>query len=129
MTFAVDAFTGRTFEGKVRYVSPSLRADQRALTVEAVVPNSNGRAQARHVRDGADRAAEEGRRDARAGVRRARVSGTSRVFVVTGDHVEERLVTTGQVVDQLVEVTSGLNAGERVATANVAQLVDGVKVK
>ena len=33
---------GRTFDGKVRYVSPSLRADQRALTVEAVVPNSNG---------------------------------------------------------------------------------------
>src|SRR5712671_6285261 len=42
VSFSVDAFSGRTFEGKVGYVSPSLRADQRALTVEAIVPNSNG---------------------------------------------------------------------------------------
>ena len=33
---------GRQFEGKVRYVSPSLEADQRALTVEALVPNPSG---------------------------------------------------------------------------------------
>ena len=39
VSFSVDAFPGRTFEGKVRYVSPALRADQRALTVEAVVRN------------------------------------------------------------------------------------------
>jgi RND family efflux transporter MFP subunit len=55
-------------------------------------------------------------------------SGTSRVFVVNGDHVEERIVTTGQPVGDLVEITKGLKAGERVATKNVAQLVDGTKV-
>jgi multidrug efflux pump subunit AcrA (membrane-fusion protein) len=37
--FRVDAYPDRTFSGTVRYVSPSLRPDQRALTVEAVVPN------------------------------------------------------------------------------------------
>src|SRR5256885_12960919 len=42
VSFSVDAFPGRTFEGKIRFVSPALRADQRALTVEAAVPNSNG---------------------------------------------------------------------------------------
>jgi len=57
------------------------------------------------------------------------VSGTSRVFVVTGDHAEERIVTTGQKVDSLVEIATGLKSGERVATENVNQLVDGVKVK
>ena len=36
------------------------------------------------------------------------VSGTSRVFVVAGDRVEERIVTTGQKVDSLVEITTGL---------------------
>jgi multidrug efflux pump subunit AcrA (membrane-fusion protein) len=55
VSFSVDAFSGRAFEGRVRYVSPSLRAEQRALTVEAVVPNSNGG----HVRDGADSAAQQ----------------------------------------------------------------------
>ena len=56
------------------------------------------------------------------------VSGTSRVFVIAGDHVDERIVTTGQALDPLVEITSGLKSGERIATENVSQLVDGIKV-
>jgi multidrug efflux pump subunit AcrA (membrane-fusion protein) len=56
-------------------------------------------------------------------------AGTSRVFVVTGDHVEERIVTTGQVVGDLVEITNGLKGAERVATSNVGKLSDGAKVK
>jgi len=55
-------------------------------------------------------------------------SGTSRVYVVTGDHVEERVVTTGERVGDRIEVTNGLKAGERVATKNISQLADGTKV-
>jgi multidrug efflux pump subunit AcrA (membrane-fusion protein) len=55
-------------------------------------------------------------------------AGTSRVFIVNGDHVEERIVTVGQTVDSNVEISNGLKAGERVATTNVAQLTDGAKV-
>jgi multidrug efflux pump subunit AcrA (membrane-fusion protein) len=51
------------------------------------------------------------------------------VFVVNGDHVEERIVTTGQSVGDRIEITNGLKAGERVATQSVAQLTDGVKVQ
>ena len=51
--------------------------------------------------------------------------GASRVYIVKGDYVEERVVTVGQSVDQSIEITSGLAVGERVATANVAQLTDG----
>jgi cobalt-zinc-cadmium efflux system membrane fusion protein len=56
------------------------------------------------------------------------VADTARVYVVSADHVEERIVSTGQPVDQLVEITSGLKAGETVATTNVAQLTDGLRV-
>jgi uncharacterized protein YkvS len=55
-------------------------------------------------------------------------AGTSRVFAVNGDHVEERIVTTGQSVGDLIEITNGLKAGERVATKSVAQLTDGARV-
>jgi multidrug efflux pump subunit AcrA (membrane-fusion protein) len=55
-------------------------------------------------------------------------SGTSRVFVVNGDHVEERIVTTGQGVGESIEITTGLKSGERVATKNVARLTDGARV-
>jgi membrane fusion protein (multidrug efflux system) len=129
VSFTVDAFPGRTFEGQVRYVSPSLRADQRALTVEASVPNAKG-----ELKPGmfATALVEQAKKLpgvlVPAGAVRT-VSGTSRVFVVTGDHAEERIVTTGQKVDPLVEITTGLKTGERVATENVNQLVDGVKVK
>jgi multidrug efflux pump subunit AcrA (membrane-fusion protein) len=56
------------------------------------------------------------------------VSGTSRVFVVATDRAEERLVTVGQTADDLVEITTGLKTGERVATTNITQLVDGALV-
>lgn len=38
VTLEVDALPGRTFKGQVRYVSPDVRAETRALLVEAVVP-------------------------------------------------------------------------------------------
>ena len=129
VSFSVDAFSGRTFYGKVRYVSPSLRADQRALTVEAVVPNFNG-----ELKPGmfATALIQQAMKTPAVMVPAAavrNVSGTSRVFVVSGDHVDERIVVTGQTVEGLVEITSGLKNGERVATENVTQLVDGSKVK
>jgi multidrug efflux pump subunit AcrA (membrane-fusion protein) len=127
--FAVDAYPNRTFEGKVRYVSPALRADQRALTVEAIVPNENG-----ELKPGmfATAQMQQSAKTAALLVPETAVQtlgGTSRVYVVTGDHVEERIVTLGQKLDDRIEIASGLKSGECVATANVPQLVDGMKVK
>src|SRR5499427_4695256 len=129
VSFSVDAFPGRLFEGKVRYVSPALRAEQRALTVEAVVPNSDAQ-----LKPGmfATAQIQQNKKDVGVLVPASAVrviSGTGRVFVVNGDRAEERVVATGQKVDPLVEIVTGLKAGERVATENVNQLVDGVKVK
>jgi RND family efflux transporter MFP subunit len=129
VSFAVDAFPGRLFEGKVRYVSPALRADQRALTLEAVVPNGDAQ-----LKPGmfATAQIQQNKKEPAVLVPAAAVrvvSGTGRVFVVNGDRVEERVVATGQKVDPLVEIVTGLKAGERVATENVNQLVDGTKVR
>jgi len=128
VTFDVDAYPGRHFEGKVKYVSPALQADQRALTVEATVPNADG-----VLKPGLFATARIEQPGRTPGVLIPSgsvtvLSGTSRVYVVAGDHVEERIVTTGETVGDLVEITKGLKAGERVATKNVAQLADGIKV-
>jgi membrane fusion protein (multidrug efflux system) len=128
VNFEVDAYPGRTFEGKVQYVSPALQADQRALTVEAVVPNASGQ-----LKPGLFATAKIEQRERTPGVVVPATAvqtsaGTSHVFVVTGDHVEERIVTTGQAIGDLVEVTKGLKSGERVATKNVGRLVDGLKI-
>ena len=128
VTFEVDAYPGRQFEGKVKYVSPALQADQRALTVEALVPNADGL-----LKPGLFATARIEQPGRTPGVlipatSVQTTSGTSRVYVVAGDHVEERIVTTGETVGDLIEITKGLKAGERVATKNVAQLADGIKV-
>ena len=129
VAFAVDAYPGRSFEGRVRYISPALEANQRALTVEAVVANPSG-----ELKPGlfATARIEQATRTPAILVPTSSVqtiAGTSRVYVVNGDRVEERIVTVGQTVDDdLVEVVSGLKAGERIATKNVAQLADGTKV-
>lgn len=128
VTFQVDAYPGRTFEGKVRFVSPALEANQRALTVEAVVPNPAG-----ELKPGLFATARiEQREKANAILVPATAvqtaGGTSRLYVLAGDHVDERIVTIGQTIDARIEIMTGLKAGERVATDNVAQLTDGAKV-
>jgi RND family efflux transporter MFP subunit len=129
VSLTVDAFPNRTFEGRVRFVSPALRADQRALTVEASVPNDKG-----ELKPGmfATALVQQANKTPAVLVPAAAVhtiAGTSRVFVVKGDRAEERIIVAGQKLDGQIEISSGLKAGERVATENVAQLVDGMKVK
>ena len=129
VSLEVDAYPGKTFTGKIRYVSPSLKADSRALVIEAVVPNASG-----ELKPGLFATAQiEQASETPAilvpssAVRTA--TGTARVYVVSsGGTVEERIVTTGQTLGDLVEVTSGLARGETVATSNVAQLGDGVRI-
>jgi len=128
VSFEVDAYAGRQFQGTIKFVSPALQADQRALTIEATVPNPNG-----VLKPGlfATARIEQPAKTPAVLVPAAAVqiaSGTSRVYVVNGDHVEERIVTTGETVGDRIEITKGLKAGERVATKNVAQLADGTKI-
>ena len=91
----VDAYPGEVFEAKVRFVSPSLRADQRALTVEAVAPNTDGRLKPGLFATALDSAAASRRRRCSCPRRAVEtVAGTSRVYVVKDGKVEERIVTT-----------------------------------
>ncbi len=128
VSLEVEGSPGRKFTGQVRYVSPVLQADSRALVVEAVVPNQTG-----ELKPGSFATAQIEQASKSPGVlvpavAVRTVAGTARVFVVAGGKVEERIVTLGQAVGDLVEISMGLKAGEQVATSNVAQLADGVRV-
>jgi RND family efflux transporter MFP subunit len=124
----VDAYPDRTFTGTVRYVSPALQADQRALMVEAVVPNPEGTLKPGFF---ATAFIEQPKKTPAVLVDRRvvrEVGTTKRLFVINGDHVEERIVTIGQDVGDRVEVVSGLRAGESVAASKTA-LTDGARVR
>jgi RND family efflux transporter MFP subunit len=129
VSLEVDAYPGRTFTGRIRYVSPAVQADSRALVIEAVVPNETG-----ELKPGffATARIEQASQTPAVLVPASAVrtdSGTARVFVVSeARSAEERIVTTGQVVGDSIEITSGVKAGDAVATSNVAQLADGVRI-
>jgi RND family efflux transporter MFP subunit len=129
MSLTVDAYPGRSFEGRVRFVSPALRADQRALVVEAVVPNAKGELKPGMFATALIQQVQKTTAVLVPATAVQTIGGTSRVFVLSGDRVEERIVTTGQPLDQQIEITGGLKRGELVASANVTQLVDGMKVR
>jgi membrane fusion protein, multidrug efflux system len=130
VSLVVDAYPTETFSGRVRYISPGVQVDSRAFVVEAVVPNDKAL-----LRPGlfvsarieqASSSSSPGVLVPAAAIQVA--SGTSRAFVVVGDHVEERIVTTGQAVGSLVEATSGMKAGDTVVISNLTQLADGTRV-
>jgi RND family efflux transporter MFP subunit len=125
----VDAYPGETFVGQVRYVSPGLRADTRALIVEAIVANADAR-----LKPGlfATARIEQAAKTPALLIPATAVQKTAtatRVFVVVSDHVEERLITLGQVEGDRVEASSGLSAGDRVVAGGLERLKDGALVK
>jgi len=54
--------------------------------------------------------------------------GVYSVFIIRGNKVEKRHITVGILQDDRVEVLSGLNEGEQVATHKAYSLTDGMEV-
>jgi len=125
----VDAYPGETFNATVRFVSPAVRVDQRALVVEAVAPNPDGRLKpglfaTAFILEGSptpaltvpDSAVET-------------VAGTSRVYVLSDGHADERIVTLGERLSGMVEITSGVSAGERIVAEPRGRITDGMPLR
>jgi RND family efflux transporter MFP subunit len=125
----VDAYPGDTFEAHVRYVSPALRADRRALTVEAVLPNPDGRLKPGLFATAAVQQPTGPTALLVPATAVETISGTSRVYIVKDDRIEERLVTIGERVGDRLEVTSGVTKGDVVAAEPRGRLTDGARVR
>jgi membrane fusion protein (multidrug efflux system) len=125
----VDAYPNETFAAKVRYVSPALRTDQRALTVEALAANADGRLKPGLFATALLQQPNPAPALLVPASAVETVAGTSRVFVVNGNTVEERIVTTGEAVGDSLEITSGVKAGERVAANPRGKLSDSAAIQ
>ena len=124
----VDAYPGESFAATVRFVSPSVRSDQRALTVEAIAQNADGR-----LKPGLFATALLKKTDAAPALlvpatAVETISGPSRVYVRKEGRAEERIVTTGETVGDRIELTSGVTKGETVASAPKGRVADGQAV-
>jgi RND family efflux transporter MFP subunit len=125
----VDAHPGEMFVGQVRFVSPALRSDSRALIVEAIVANQDNRLMPGLFATARIEQAEKSPALLIPATAVQKTATANRVFVVVGDRVEERLITLGQAEGDLIEAASGLSAGDRVVADGLERLKDGALVK
>jgi RND family efflux transporter MFP subunit len=124
----VDAYSGEEFPATIRFVSPSLKADQRALTVEAIAPNRDGRLKPGLFATALVQQPASSPALLVPSTAIETVAGTSRVFVVAGDKAEERIVTLGEAVGKQVEITSGVTKADRVVAEAKGRVIDGALV-
>ncbi len=125
----VEAYPNEAFTATVRYVSPSLRADQRALTVEAIASNPDGRLKPGLFATALIQQPQTAPALLVPASAIETVAGTKRVYVVKADKVEERIVTVGDAVKEQIEITSGLAKGDVVAAEPKGRLADGAAVR
>jgi RND family efflux transporter MFP subunit len=131
LEFTVDSLPGKTFTGRVMYVNPELSAADRSLRVIAEVKNvpetlKGGLFAKGRIVTGTRSGVLQLPRQALAGF--DLTAKKARVFVVEGETARQRQVETGVVSGDLVEVTSGLKAGERFVTRGSFNLRDGDRV-
>lgn len=126
----VDAYPGEVFTAKVRFVSPALKTNQRALMVEAIARNADNRLKpGLFVTALLQQPAPAPALLVPASAVET-VAGTSRVFVIGANgKVEERIVTLGEKVGDRVELATGIKAGEPVVANPRGKLADGVRVQ
>jgi len=129
VSVTTSAWPDKNFSGRIARISPNVTASSRTLSVEADIENSGGvlkPGQFATVRILQSRSEPAVLIPARAVQTE---SGVSRVFVIKDGHAEQRLVQLGQAESDLVEVKSGVAAGEQVATSNIDQMSDGMAVR
>jgi len=129
VTIGVATWPDKVFKGKVKRIGAALKVQSRALPIEVEVSNSGGA-----LKPGMFARAEIAlpRGQAAALLVPGSAVGTSgsasRVFILAGDRVVERIVTVGRTVDGLVEIRGALKVEDLVASTQVAALIDGTKV-
>ncbi len=128
ISFTVQTYPDRRFEGTIAYVSPALRSESRALVVEALVPNGSAALQpGLFATARVELPASATSVLVPAGAVRTE-AGVSRVVIARGDRAETRLVQPGAAVAGSVEIVRGVRAGEHVVTSPPDGLGDGTRI-
>lgn len=127
----VEAFKGRRFVGKITAISPALDTASRAATIEAQIDNSDNALKAgmfatvRINKEGVNK----GIYVPRSAVLEDPTTQSYKVFVIEKDVARLRVVQIGIEEGGSLEILSGIKADETVATSNLPDLFEGVKVK
>ena len=129
ISLQTSAFPDRSFNGVVTRIAPNLNATSRTLIVEAEVENTEGLlkpGQFATVRI----AQSAPKPSVMIPVTAVKADGeTNKVFIIKDGRAEERIVKTGVLENNLIEIQQGVLENESVAVSNVGQIYDGVSVR
>jgi membrane fusion protein, multidrug efflux system len=129
--FTTDGVPGKSFTGKVMFINPEVSEADRSLKVIAEVPNVPEQLKGGLFAKGK---IVTGSRSGVIQVPRGTLSAldlekrTGSLFVVEGGVARRREVVTGAVSGELVEIASGLKAGEQLVSRGGFNIKDGDKV-
>ena len=129
VSLQTSAWPERNFAGTIVRISPSLNPTARTLTVEAEIQNVDGLlkpgqfATVRITQSKPEPAVMV------PVVAVKTVGNTNSVFVIKDGVAREQFVQLGLLENDMIQVKSGIVEGDRVATSNVNQLVDGTLVR
>ena len=131
ITFSTDALPGKIFSGKIMFLNPIVNEADRSIKVVAEVDNKNEQLKSGLFVTGRIKTGE--RRGVlkipRAALLTWDVPGKKgEVFVVQGDMAKRRMVRTGALSGDLVEVTEGVEPGNLVITRGGFNVKDGDQV-
>lgn len=125
----VSAYPDRSFAGTIVRISPNLNATSRTLTVEAEVENVGGLLKPGQFATVRIQQSTP-KPTVMIPVAAVKADGdTNKVFVVKDGRAEERIVKTGVLENNLIEIQQGVQENEAVAVSNIGQIYDGVSVR
>lgn len=130
VSLEVEAYKDRKFAGRISAVNPAIDPVSRAVSVDVQVENSDNAlrsgmfATARIVRQGGGRSVFVPRQ----AVLSDQNTQSYRVFVIQDDTAKLRVVQIGDEESDTIQILSGVNADETLATSNLNQLFEGAKI-
>lgn len=132
VTFTTDAFPGKTFSGKVSFINPVVNDADRTIQIRIEVPNQNqilkgGLFVKGQIVSGTRKGVLQVPRSAL--VNWDRLKNTGKVLIIDKQTARLAPVQTGGAADELVEIVSGLQAGQTVITRGGFNVRQGDRVK
>jgi multidrug resistance efflux pump len=124
----VEAYPGREFTGTVLRLAPAVDVQTRTLVLEARVPNESGALRPGFFAKGSVLTQASAPAVVVPADALIYVAGLSKVFVVNGTSVQERLVRPGERQGAWIQIAEGVKAGETVATSNLPALFNNAPI-
>lgn len=130
VSIEVDAYKNRKFGGTVTAINPAIDPTSRSAVIEASIENPDNAlrsgmfATAQIIREGGS----TGVFVPKSAVYDDQATQSFRIFVIQNGVAKLRVAQKGAEENDFVQILSGVNADETVATSNLEKLYEGAKV-